>query len=243
MRISILPLTVAAALAAGGIVATAAQESHDAHHPGETPAQTVTPSPQPANPAARPGQMGMMGGDVMMGAGGMMPMMGMMMGGMQAMGMANMTMPGMDMADRIDGRLAFLRVEMKITDDQAKPWSSFADALRANAKRLADLRSTGQDTAGLAQQLGQQERWYAARLEGIRAIKAAFTPLYTALSPDQQKTADQIMGPHLGLMPMAMMGMAGMPQGAMPMQMPQGGMPMQMPQRGGMPMQAPPRRP
>jgi hypothetical protein len=58
-------------------------------------------------------------------------------------------------------------------------------------------------TAGL----DAQERWLTARLEGLRAIKAAFTPLHGTFSDEQKKTATEILGPHLGLamMPSSMM--------------------------------------
>jgi hypothetical protein len=93
--------------------------------------------------------MGMMGGGM-----GNMPMMGMMkdmkemmnnmsmmhsMGMMQRMGMMGGGMGGMATIDRVEGRIAFLRAELKITDAQADVWNGFADALRANAKSWRKL--------------------------------------------------------------------------------------------------------
>jgi hypothetical protein len=62
-------------------------------------------------------------GAMMMSPGGGMAMMG----GPGGMGM-------MWMADHIDGRIAFLKAELKITEAQMSPWNAFADALRANAE-------------------------------------------------------------------------------------------------------------
>lgn len=59
--------------------------------------------------------------------GGTMPMMR----GMQQNGM----MPMMGMADHVEGRIAFLKAELKITDAQLPQWNTFADALRSNARR------------------------------------------------------------------------------------------------------------
>jgi hypothetical protein len=98
---------------------------------------------------AMPGGMGqgMMGqgmmGPGMMGQGGMMPMMGMMghggagMGpgmGMGAMGGPSAT-GAPAMVERIEGRIAFVRAELKITEAQLPAWNAFAGALQANAAK------------------------------------------------------------------------------------------------------------
>jgi hypothetical protein len=175
----------------------------------------------------------MMGGQGMMGAGGMMPMMQMMANMMGPAGMSEMTMPGMDMADHVEGRIAFLKAELKITDAQAKVWNDFAQGLRNNATKLGGMRSMmgrGTGVQTLAQRLDQQEQWYATRLDGIRTLKASVSPLYAALSDEQKKAADQILAPHLGLMPMmampmGMMSMGGPSGGRMPNGMMPGGKP------------------
>ena len=41
-----------------------------------------------------------------------------------------------------EGRIAFLKTELKITDAQISQWNAFADALRANARRMSEMRST-----------------------------------------------------------------------------------------------------
>ena len=74
----------------------------------------------------------------------------------------------------------------------------------------------GQMGAGQTQtlilRLDAQERWLAARLEGTRALKTAFTGLYGALSDEQKKAAGELLAPHMG-MGMGMMAMAPMGQG------------------------------
>lgn len=212
---SLVALAVAASLAAAW-PASAQTPPADPHHSteGAVPSQTP-PAAQPPAPGSS-GMMMMQGGDMPMA--GMMNMMRQ--GGMS---MSDMAMPGMDMADRVEGRIAFLRAELKVTDAQTKVWNDFAQALRDNAKKLGGMRTmmgppTGAQSPTLTQRLDQQEQWYAALLEGIRATKVAFSSLYDALSAEQKKTADQIMAPHIGLMPMAAMSLGGMPSG--------GGMPM-----------------
>jgi hypothetical protein len=53
---------------------------------------------------------------------------------MQSMGMMSPGMMGMGMIERVEGRIAFLRAELKITDAQTNAWNAFADALRAKAR-------------------------------------------------------------------------------------------------------------
>ena len=187
-------LTIATALMLAGMSTSIwAQAPADPHHPeaGNAPAAT-----QPTPPAP-PGMGGMSMADMMR-----------MMQGMRMMGPG---MGGMSTIDRVEGRIAFLRTELKITDAQASIWNAFADALRANAQKLGAIRAAmmPQPVAGsqqtLAERLDVQERWLLARLEGTRAIKPAFTNLVDTLSDDQKKTANELLAPHMGMGPMGMM--------------------------------------
>jgi len=195
---------------------------HDSHHP--TDSAKSAPAPVNPAPAASPPGMGAPQGGM-----GNMPMMGMMndmknmmssmsmmnnMGMMQSMGMMSSGMGGMATIDRVEGRIAFLRTELKITDAQASAWNGFADALRANAKKLAEVRASMMakpadaqaKATTIADRLDQQEQWLLARLDGTRTMKAAFVKLNETLSDDQKKAANDLLGPHMGVGMMAMMG-------------------------------------
>lgn len=208
---------------------------HGAHQHSQEGAKAAPTDPAtPANPpAANAPQGGMMGG--MGGAGGGMPMMGNMMntmGMMQSMRMMGGGMGGMATIDYVEGRIAFLKAELRITDVQAEAWNGFADALRANAGRLGEVRGSmakSGTTPTLADRLDRQEQWLSARLEGTKAIKTAFIKLNETLSDEQKKTANDLLAPHMGMAAMAMM-----PAPAQPGERETRGMPMQ---RG--PMQAP----
>lgn len=199
-----LIVAIAVALAVGSSVLAQAQNTQDPHHPSDgASAQSGNVGPQLPPQNDQPGMMGMMP---------MMQMMNMMgHGGMSIphLGMGDMDAIGMAMVDRVEGRIAFLHAEMKITDAQAKPWDAFAAALRDNAKRLGQVRAAvgghAASPSSLEQRLANQELWLSARLEGVREIKAAFAPLYGTLSDEQQKTADELLGTHMGLMHPGMM--------------------------------------
>jgi hypothetical protein len=125
-------------------------------------------------------------------------------------------MDGMATIDRVEGRIAFLRTELKITDAQAGAWDAFAEALRANSRKLGEVRGTMMAHMNASLQapdrLALQEQWLAARLEGTRAVRSAATALYGVLSDDQKKTGNEILAPHMGMMAM----MSGqMPPGQM----------------------------
>ncbi len=130
---------------------------------------------------------------------------------------AQMNMPGMGMTEHTAGRIAFLRAELQITNAQSKAWDAFADALHKIGSQLkeADMPMMSEASAPqLLAQLDSQERMLTARLEGVRAVKAAFAPLYDVLSAEQRKSVDELLATHMGLMPLGMMqgGMIPMPQ-------------------------------
>lgn len=181
---------------------------HEKHDPDQKEAPAAK---QEAPSRARSGMGGGMGGSSgMMGGGGMMNMMGGRMPMMQMMHQSGGDM-GMAMVDRVEGRIAFLRAELKITDEQSAAWNAFADALRANAKSLGEMRSSMMAgmSGSLVDRLSLQEKWLAARLEGTRAIKAALTSLVGVLSDDQKKAADELLAPHMGMMAMMQSGQMG----------------------------------
>jgi len=76
-----------------------------------------------------------MPGGMMPGGGGMMDMMRMMRG---EDGMSGMPMMAA-MAGHVEGRLAFLKTELKITDAQLPLWNAVGDAIRANAKGMGAM--------------------------------------------------------------------------------------------------------
>ena len=211
-------MTMAAFLLAATSTLTLAQSpaDHEAHHPQQSaPPAAAQPAPPPTQQGMGPSQ-GMMGGSGMMNmmSGNMMQMMG-------------SRQCGMGTIDRVEGRIAFLRTELKITDTQSAAWNAFADTLRNNAESLGEVRASMMSQAGTAPQtlvdrLTLQEKWLAARLEGTRAMKSALINLVGTLSDDQKKTADQLLGPHMGMNAM----MCGMQSGQMGGQM-QPGMMMQ----------------
>lgn len=148
-------------------------EDHKEHHPSDaTTAQsaqgTTMPAPAPSLPgqggAVQPPAMGMAGGGTgMMGGdmGAMMQRMMPMMRGMMAQrGMDRMDGPmGMMAPNRVEGRIAFLRTELQITDAQTAAWNAFAEVLRSEARGMEAMRGRmmGGQMPGMAMQPGQMQ--------------------------------------------------------------------------------------
>jgi hypothetical protein len=141
---------------------------------------------------------GMCGGS--MAGMGATPMMGMMRTTMVDEGIGGMAM----MAGHVEGRLAFLKTELKITEGQLLLWNGVADAMRANAKSVSAMMSGGimggSQTATLPERLASRGKMMTAHLDALRRFKTAVDPLYAALSPEQKKTADQLLMGPMGMM-------------------------------------------
>lgn len=142
----------------------------------------------PAGAAAPSGMMPM--------PGGMKAMMDMMMGQM-----AKMQAPPSAPLDHVEGRIAFLRAELGITEPQAQAWDPFAQSLRSSRDHLAEARqalvvSAGEQTS-VPDRLEAYEHHLSMRLDSLRAARESFQRLYTVLSPAQKQAADQLVVPFL----------------------------------------------
>jgi hypothetical protein len=113
-------------------------------------------------------------------------------------------MGGMSMmAGHVEGRLAFLKTELKITDAQLPLWNAVAAAIRANGKSVSEMSGPmmgSMHTGTLPEKLAAREKMMTAHLEALRKFKAAVDPLYAALSDEQKKTADELLIGPIGMM-------------------------------------------
>jgi LTXXQ motif family protein len=116
-------------------------------------------------------------------------------------GMSGRGMASCRMDEHIDGQLAYLKTELRITDAQTPQWNVFANTFRADKEKDARLcKSTDNEesrskmmSASLPDSLEMMAVRLTVRLESLRAMEAAIRPLYSILSKEQKKTADEIM--------------------------------------------------
>jgi hypothetical protein len=178
IKISTLAVALIAAIAATGS-ARAQQDSQQNSQPDSGSMMNQ-----------QPGSGSMMGRHGMMG--------GMGMGGGPAAMCGRMT-------SHVEGRIAFLKAELKITPEQEALWNDYANAVRDNAKAMSGrctalMGDSGASQKSLPDRLDAQEQFVAARLDSLRATNKALKPLYQALSDEQKKLADQLIRSSTGMM-------------------------------------------
>ena len=154
--------------------ALAQQQEHEQHHPA---------APSVGMPQGMRGDMPMMGAmRMMMGQGGM----------------SDISMIAA-MAGHVEGRLAYLKTELRISEAQVPLWNAVADTIRTNAKGMGAMSegTMGSTQAStLPDKLALREKMMTAHLEALRKFEEAVDPLYAALSDEQKKMADELlMGP------------------------------------------------
>lgn len=103
-------------------------------------------------------------------------------------------------ADKLDGRLAFLKAELKLTDAQTAVWSAFETAWKAAAQTAlakCDAMNAHMDMdhgdTGVLGKLSMMETHMVDHLEVVRAQKAALEPFLKALTDDQKKIANETL--------------------------------------------------
>lgn len=154
---------------------------------------TAIAQDQPPQSNWWPGWMMTWGQRGIMGPGGMGPWM---MGG-SPRGMCNA------MVSHIEGRLAYIKAELKITEAQESLWNAYAAAAHDNANSMASHCTSmigGASTVSLPDRLDQHEQFMVAQLNVVRAMNKALKPLYAALSDSQKKIADQLFWSPMGMM-------------------------------------------
>ena len=109
------------------------------------------------------------------------------------------------MASHLEGRLAYSKAELKITEAQESLWNTYAAAARDNTKTMvghctAIMSQRGTSTVSLPERLEEHEQLLGSQLDAIRAMNKALKPLYAAFSDDQKKTADQLFWGPIGMM-------------------------------------------
>lgn len=130
------------------------------------------------------------------------------MGGGTNSGMMSMMMPMFQMMSpkHIEGRLAFLKTELNITDAQLQAWNNFANVMRSSVQDAShSMPGMGGSTMGqpdggsidLMAKMAAREKVLSQELDRVKKLEAAAQPLYSALSEEQKKTADELLMPAL----------------------------------------------
>jgi hypothetical protein len=100
--------------------------------------------------------------------------------------------------EHLDARMAYLKTELKLNDQQLTQWSAFDDAWRKVAQRASVICGAGDkhkmdQEHGVLGQLSMIESHMVDHLEIVRAQKAALAPLFAVLTEDQKKAANETL--------------------------------------------------
>jgi hypothetical protein len=101
--------------------------------------------------------------------------------------------------NRIEGRIAFLKAELKITPAQEGQWNAVADAMRKSATQRQQLgeemRNRGDKPVTAVDRLNFRQRMTEAEAANAKTFATTFAALYTSLDDAQKKQADDLLSP------------------------------------------------
>ena len=108
--------------------------------------------------------------------------------------------PPRERPNHIEGRIAFLKTELKITPAQEAQWDKVAQTMRQNSTErrqgFEQVRSEHREPPNALQRLEGEARFAALRAQQADRFLAAFRPLYDSMSDVQKKAADELLAPH-----------------------------------------------
>jgi hypothetical protein len=101
--------------------------------------------------------------------------------------------------DRTEKRITDLHAKLAITPAQEPLWSSVADVMRDNAKKMDELtqaRTQNETTMTAVDDLKSYGAVADAHADGIKKFTPAFSALYDSMSDEQKATADSMFRHH-----------------------------------------------
>jgi protein CpxP len=99
----------------------------------------------------------------------------------------------------VEKHIKELHVTLKITPAEESQWSEVAATMRENAKELdraIDKRAANVARATAIDDLNAYAEIAQAHANGVKKLASAFSALYSAMSDDQKKVADQVFSHH-----------------------------------------------
>ena len=111
-------------------------------------------------------------------------------------------------SERSEARLAYVKTALKITDAQAPQWDAYANVVRKHAQAadqrmqarhasMEQAKAAGSERKQLTaiERLERRQQFLATAAARSGELLAVQKPLYAALSPEQQRVADEIFAP------------------------------------------------
>jgi hypothetical protein len=179
--------TISVLAAAAGLLISAssctAAQGPQAHHPERQLQEAAIAQEMP---------QAVMGDRAMMG--------GMMSGMAQGRGVMGLTgnclMLGGSNPSYAEGRIAFLKAELSITDQQKDAWDAYAAAIKKNLAGMQSMREIRMKVMQAKSPVDRLDAHIAvmeSRVAALKELKPPLANLYAALSDDQKKKADELL--------------------------------------------------
>jgi hypothetical protein len=101
-----------------------------------------------------------------------------------------------DLDAKVEGRLAYAKTLLGITDSQAAAWKAYADVSRANAQRIQaaqEVVMNAERTGSAIDRMHAQTGMMQAQLDAMKALQPATEALYGVLTPEQRERTDVVL--------------------------------------------------
>ena len=103
--------------------------------------------------------------------------------------------PGETMQSLVERRITDLHGKLHITSQQSQPWDQFAQVMRDNAREMDQVYKQRAEKLGSMSAVDNMQSYAQIeqqRAQDVQKLVPAFQTLYSSLSDQQKKTADQI---------------------------------------------------
>jgi hypothetical protein len=101
-----------------------------------------------------------------------------------------------DLEARVEGRLAYAKTLLGITDSEAAAWKAYEDVSRANVHRLREARQAmmfAEQSGSPIDRMQAQTNMMQAQLDARKALQPVTEALYKALTLEQRERADAVI--------------------------------------------------
>src|SRR5262249_52070609 len=101
-----------------------------------------------------------------------------------------------DLDARVEGRLAYAKTLLGITEDQAPAWKAYEDVSRNNVKSLQAAHQavmSAEQSGSVMDRMHAQTGQMQARLDARKALQPVTESLYNVLTPEQRERADAVL--------------------------------------------------
>ena len=104
--------------------------------------------------------------------------------------------PADSKGETVEQRITQLHSQLKITPDLESKWNPVAQAMRDNAanmdKLMTEKRQKGPQNMTAVDDLQTYQEFTQAHVDGLKNLTSTFKSLYSAMSDEQKKNADEV---------------------------------------------------